>query len=171
MSVNGSTEIRRHDQLRSPVVQLRKVSESVRMLGHEKSFPVSTERGLAFFSRLKSEGISDEDYPSCQEAWRENGMTTLRDFLVWYNNRDVIPFLQAIHRHVAFYEQRGIDMFKQNIRSAPGLTLFYLFNDFPEKTYFTFFNETPVGRWRGVLYGTQSARQEDTVSVQGGVVR
>ncbi|KAI0209954.1 hypothetical protein LSAT2_005323, partial [Lamellibrachia satsuma] len=60
----------------------------------------------AFFSRLKNEGISDEDYASCQEAWRVNGMTTLRDFLVWYNNRDVVPFLQAIDRQFAFYRQR-----------------------------------------------------------------
>ena len=36
----------------------------------------------AFFSRLKNEGISDEDYASCQEAWRDNAMTTLRDFLM-----------------------------------------------------------------------------------------
>ena len=94
----------------------------------------------AFFSRLMNEGISDEDYASCQEAWRVNGMTTLRDFLVWYNNRDVVPFLQAIDRQFTFYRQRGIDMFKQGI-SVPGLTLLYLFNDFPEKTYFTIFNE------------------------------
>ena len=93
-----------------------------------------------FFSRLKNEGISDEDYVGCQEAWRDNGMTTLRDFLVWYNNRDVVPFLQAIDRQIAFYQQRGIDMFKQGI-SIPGLTLLYLFNDLPEKTYFTLFNE------------------------------
>ena len=94
----------------------------------------------AFFSRLKNEGISDEDYVSCQVAWRDNGMTTLRDFLVWYNNRDVVPFLQAIDRQFAFYQQRGIDMFKQGI-SVPGLTLLYLFNDLPEKTYFTLFKE------------------------------
>ena len=94
----------------------------------------------AFFSRLKNKGISDEDYASCQKAWRDNAMTTLRDFLVWYNNRDVVPFLQAIDRQFAFYEQRGIDMFKQGI-SVPGLTLLYLFNDLPEKTYFTIFNE------------------------------
>ena len=94
----------------------------------------------AFFSRLKNEGISDEDYASCQEAWRDNSMTTFRDFLVWYNNRDVVPFLQAIDRQFAFYQQRGIDMFKQGI-SVPGLTLLYLFNDLPEKTYFTIFNE------------------------------
>ena len=94
----------------------------------------------AFFSRLKNEGISDEDYASCQEAWCDNGMTTLRDFLVWYNNRDVVPFLQAIDRQFDFYQQGGIDMLKQGI-SVPGLTLLYLFNDLPEKTYFTIFNE------------------------------
>ena len=69
----------------------------------------------AFFSRLKNEGISDEDYVSCQEAWRDNAMTTLRDFLVWYNNRDVVPLLQAIDRQFAFYQQRCIYMFKQGI--------------------------------------------------------
>ena len=94
----------------------------------------------AFFSRLKNEGISEEDYASCQEAWRDNAMTTLRDFLVWYNNRDVVPFLQAIDRQFAFYQQRCIDMFKKGI-SVPGLTWLYLFNDLPEKTYFTIFNE------------------------------
>ena len=87
----------------------------------------------AFFSRLKNEGISDEDYASCQEAWRDNDMTTLRDFLV-------VPFLQAIDRQFAFYQQRGIDMFKQGI-SVRALTLLNLFNDLPEKTYFTIFNE------------------------------
>ena len=56
------------------------------------------------FSRLNNEDISDEDCASCQEAWRENGMTTLRDFLVWNNNRGVVPFLLAIHREFAFYE-------------------------------------------------------------------
>ena len=94
----------------------------------------------AFFSRLKNEGISDDDYVSCQEAWCNNGMTTLQNFLVWYNNRDVVPFLQAIDRQFAFYQQRGIDMFKQGI-SVPGVTLLFLFNDLPEKTYFTKFNE------------------------------
>ena len=94
----------------------------------------------AFFNRLKNEGISDEDYASCQEAWCDNDMTTLRDFLIWYNNKDVVPFLQTIDRQFAFYEQRDIDMFKQGI-SVPDLTSLYLFNDLPEKTYFTIFNE------------------------------
>ena len=95
----------------------------------------------AFFSRLKNEGISDTDYALCQEAWRSNRMTTMRYFLVFYNNRDVVPFLECIDQQFAFYQQQNIDMFKDGI-SVPGLTLLYLFNDLPPYTFFTVFNQT-----------------------------
>ena len=103
----------------------------------ERSLPPQS----AFYSRLKNEGISNDDYARCQAVWRDNGMTTLRDFLVWYNNRDVIPFLEAIAKQFAFYHDRGIDMFKDGI-SVPGLSLLHLFNDLPNDTYFTVFNRT-----------------------------
>ena len=95
----------------------------------------------AFFSRLKNEGISNDDYARCQAVWRNNGMTTLHDYLVWHNNRDVTPFLEAIAKQFAFYHDRGIDMFKDGI-SVPGLSLLHLFNDLPNDTYFTVFNRT-----------------------------
>ena len=68
-------------------------------------------------------------------------MTTMRDYLIWYNNRDVTPFLEAISKQFAFYRDRDIDMFKDGI-SVPGLTLLYLFTDLPSKTYFVTFNRT-----------------------------
>ena len=95
----------------------------------------------AFFSQLKNEGISDTDYARCQAVWHDNGMTTLRDYLVWYNNRDVTPFLEAIAKQAAFYHNRHIDIFKDGI-SVPGLALSYMFNDLPPNTFFTVFNET-----------------------------
>ena len=95
----------------------------------------------AFFSQLKNEGISDADYARCQAVWHDNQMKTMRDFLVWYNNRDVTPFLQAIAKQAAFYRDRHIDMFKDGI-SVPGLSLLYLFNNLPPKTFFTVFNQT-----------------------------
>ena len=95
----------------------------------------------AFFSQLKNEGISDADYARCQAVWHDNQMKTMRDFLVWYNNRDVIPFLQAIDKQFAFYQQHNIDMFKDGI-SVPGLLLLHVFNDLPNDTYFTVFNRT-----------------------------
>ena len=95
----------------------------------------------AFYSRLKNEGISDEDYARCQAVWRDNGMKTMHDFLVWYNNRDVVPFLDAIDKQFAFYKQQNIDIFKDGV-SVPGPTLLYLFNELPSNTFFTVFNQT-----------------------------
>ena len=95
----------------------------------------------AFFSRLKNEGISNDDYARCQAMWRDNGMETLREYLIWYNNRDVTPFLEAIAKQAGFYKHQNIDMFKDGI-SVPGLSLLHLFNDLPNDTYFTVFNRT-----------------------------
>ena len=95
----------------------------------------------AFYSRLKNEGISDEDYSRCQAVWHDNKMETLRDYLIFYNNLDVTPFLEAISKQFTFYRDRGIDMFKDGI-SVPGLSLLYLFNNLPPKTFFTVFNQT-----------------------------
>ena len=69
----------------------------------------------AFYSRLKNEGISDDDYARCQAVWCNNRMKSMRDFLVWYNNRDVVPFLRqtvcllqtAKHRYVQRWRKRS----------------------------------------------------------------
>jgi hypothetical protein len=49
-----------------------------------------------FHSSVKNNNISDEEYRFCRSVWRENGVTTFRDFLVWYNNLDVGPFVTAV---------------------------------------------------------------------------
>ena len=94
-----------------------------------------------FYSRLKNEGIIGAEYALSQEAWSDNRMKTMRGFLVWYNNRDVVPFLEAIDKQFAFYRQQNIDMCKDGI-SVPGLTLLYLFNDLPPNIFFTVVNLT-----------------------------
>ena len=90
-------------------------------------------------SHLKHEGITDEAYAEFERVWRDTHMKTMRYLLVWYNNVDVIPFLEAISKQTVFYQQTGIDMFKDGI-SVPGLTLLYLFYDLPPNTYWTPFN-------------------------------
>lgn len=42
--------------------------------------------------------MSEEDYAVCQRAWAEKGMQTLRNILVWYNNLDVVPFLETLEK-------------------------------------------------------------------------
>ena len=103
----------------------------------DQALPTQT----AFFSQLKNEGTSDTDYAACQAVWRDNRMTTMRDYLIWYNNRDVEPFLEAIAKQATFYHDRHIDMFKDGI-SVPGLSLLYLFNGLLPDTIFVNFNRT-----------------------------
>lgn len=35
----------------------------------------------SFYSELKQEGITEEEYESCKKVWMESGMKTMRDYL------------------------------------------------------------------------------------------
>ena len=37
-------------------------------------------------------------------------MSSIKDFLRWYNNRDVVPNLEAMQNMIAFYHDKDIDM-------------------------------------------------------------
>lgn len=71
-------------------------------------------------------------------------MTCLRDFLEWYNNQDVGPFVQAVRKLQAFYFERNIDIFKvamcvkTSIVSGPSI----IFNRYA-KTGETFIRNNP----------------------------
>ena len=52
----------------------------------------------AFYSSLRNQHISDGDYQHCLDMWQQHNMSTMRDFLVWYNNKNVEPMLQAIDK-------------------------------------------------------------------------
>ena len=93
----------------------------------------------AFHSSLRNTDISDQDYALCQRMWQEQGMSTLRDFLVAYNNLDVKPFLVALERQTQFYKELGLDMLKDGI-GLPALCLKYLFSSMSPEVYISLFN-------------------------------
>ena len=80
----------------------------------------------AFYSHLKGSNISEEEYQYCEKVWRDHQMRTFRDFLVWYNNLDVEPFVKAVENFQQFYFEKGIDVFKTAI-SVPGIARQLLF--------------------------------------------
>ncbi len=61
-------------------------------------------------------------------------MRTFKDFLEWYNNLDVIPFIEAIEKMKQFYIDKKLDIFKDGI-SLPGLVLKYLIRTTKEQFY------------------------------------
>ena len=67
-------------------------------------------------------------------------MQTFEDLLVWYNNLDVVPFIEAVEKMSQFWLERKIYMFKDGIL-VPGLTLKYLFSYHSPQTYFSLFDQ------------------------------
>ena len=94
----------------------------------------------AFFSTLKNENITEQEYQYCQQVWSDNNMQTFKDFLVWYNNLDVQPFCDALEKMCAFWKDKNTDMLRQGI-SIPGVTLTYLFTTLEPGIFFSLFDE------------------------------
>lgn len=47
-------------------------------------------------------------------------MQSFCDFLIYYNNLDVGPFVEAVTKMCVPYQDRGVDMFKDAV-SVPGI--------------------------------------------------
>ena len=61
-------------------------------------------------------------------------MKTFKDFLEWYNNLDVLPFVEAIEKMKEFYKLKRLDVFKDGV-SLPGLVLKYLIKSTDSEFY------------------------------------
>ena len=69
-------------------------------------------------------------------------MSTFRDFLIFYNNLDVKPFVEAIQKMKKNYSEKGVDVFKDDI-SVPGIARKLLFETSENNnTSFSLFDES-----------------------------
>ena len=57
----------------------------------------------------------------CWKAWNVQGMRTFGDYVRFYNDRDVIGFVEAVEKIISNERDNGLDIFKESI-SLPGLT-------------------------------------------------
>ena len=49
-----------------------------------------------FRSILTKKTITPEEFQLCRDVWTREGMTTFADFIRYYNNADVIGFVEAL---------------------------------------------------------------------------
>ena len=81
---------------------------------------------MAWYSKLKGEySLMLKEYDDCHRIFREKGMRTFGDWLEYYNNLDVAPFLEALQKMKEFYTNLGIDIFKDAV-SLPGVSEKYI---------------------------------------------
>ena len=96
-----------------------------------------------FYSTLLGRNVLDsqEEYNKLKKVWHENNMKCFKDFLVWYNNLDITPFVKAVVKLQKFYQDKNIDIFKSTI-SVPGITRHLVFKRArKEGAYFSLFDK------------------------------
>ena len=54
----------------------------------------------------------DENYAYLRSIWASEAMKSFKDFLMWCNNKDVVPTPEAMQKMIEFYHQKEIDMLK-----------------------------------------------------------
>ena len=67
-------------------------------------------------------------------------MSMFADYVTYYNNADVIGFVEAVEKIIAHEINNGLDIFKVSV-SLPGLTQRYLFANLPDDEYFVGFGK------------------------------
>ena len=81
---------------------------------------------FAWYSQLKGAYVlTPKEYDDCQRIFRERGIKTFGDWLEYYNNLDVAPFLEALQKMKEFYTNLGVDIFKDAV-SLPGVSEKYI---------------------------------------------
>ena len=73
---------------------------------------LTTEQAVVKLKLSKPHPIGIENYQYLQQIWKQEKMSSFKDFLRWYNNRDVVPTLEAMQRMISFYHDNVIDMLK-----------------------------------------------------------
>ena len=71
---------------------------------------LSSEQAVCKLRLDKIPPRGDENYASLRRAWVGEGMKSIKDFLMWYKNKDFVPTLEAMQKVIEFYHQKEIDM-------------------------------------------------------------
>ena len=91
------------------------------------------EKEFTDFTKLLNSGLSQQEalkklrfkvvppsgfdnYNYLESVCEHEQMTTFQDFVRWYNNKDVVPTLEAMQKMMEFYHNKGIDMLKLGCR-------------------------------------------------------
>ena len=76
------------------------------------------KKGISSSGALKKLGLmsppqgKEQNYQILRKIWRRNHMETFQVFLKWYNNKEVVPTLEALQKMMQICHQKRIDMMK-----------------------------------------------------------
>ena len=95
---------------------------------------LSSEQAVCKLRLNKIPPRGEEIYEYLGSTWVSKGMKSFKDFLMWYNNKDVVPTLEAMRKMIEFYHQKEIDMLKLGC-TLPNLATICLHKSTDSKIY------------------------------------
>ena len=79
-----------------------------------------------WYSQLRNSFVlTPAEYEECKRVFQDRGMKTFGDWLKYYNNLDVTPFLETLEKMKAFYTNLGIDLLSDAFL-LPGVSMQYI---------------------------------------------
>ena len=100
---------------------------------------LTTEQAVIKLKLSKPPPTGFEKCHYLQQIGKREQMSSFNNILRWYNNKNVVPNLEAMQKTIAFYHDENIDMLK------PGCTLPNLANICLHKSTDASFNPVTVG--------------------------
>ena len=73
---------------------------------------LSSEQAVCKLRLNKLLLAGDENYAYLRSIWASEWTKSFKNFLMWYNNKDVVPTLEAMQEMIQVYHQKEIDMLK-----------------------------------------------------------
>ena len=73
---------------------------------------LTTEQAVVNLRMDRIPPTGAENYSYLQSMWENINMQYFSDFLKWYNNKNVVPTLEAMQKMIEFYHNKGFDMLK-----------------------------------------------------------
>ena len=64
---------------------------------------LTTEQAVIKMKLSKPPPTGIESYLYLQQLWKQEQMSSFKDFLRWYDNNDVAPTMEAMQKMIAFY--------------------------------------------------------------------
>ena len=71
-----------------------------------------SEQAVCKLQMNKIPRTSDGKYAYLRSIWVSEGTKSFKNFLMWYNNKNVVPTLEAMQKMFEFYNRKEIDMLK-----------------------------------------------------------
>ena len=72
---------------------------------------LTTEQAVIKLKLSKPPSTGNKKFQYIQKIWKQEQMSSLKDFLRWYNKKDV-PTLEALQKLIAFYHDKDVERLK-----------------------------------------------------------